>query len=230
MVTKMHNIGGRYLDNATCFMAFSICLIWFDILNPLRAFLYFVAIIIAALWFVILGVLLSIIIWTLIFFLIIKPILYFQCVKQCIISLQKFFQTLIEWLKNLPCIKQCILYLNTIFYFKWNINDHDNGDQLKNIRILFLMLSLIALLTFIGAFTVFILHISISSDHPTLDELTKSLIPKIILILIIWLLFHIFLNPKKAGKFWLLPKLYTDSINEMMKWMDDEDKKDSIEV
>ena len=98
---------------------------------------------------------------------------------------------------------------------------HNCIDEIKGVT---LMLSLMAVLTFVGAFSVFILHISITSDHPTLEELTKSLIPKLFLILIIWLLYNIFFNSNKEGRYWLLLKLYTD-FKEMWRFMECDDKR-----
>ena len=61
MLVKIPNIWDRYHNNATCIMAFSICIVYGLILNPIRAFLYSVAIIIAVRWCIIFLVLLSMI-------------------------------------------------------------------------------------------------------------------------------------------------------------------------
>ena len=89
-------------------------------------------------------------------------------------------------------------------------------DEIKGIV---LMGCLITLLTFAGGFSVFIFHISITSKHPTLDELTKSIIPKVFLIIIIWLLYNIFLNSNRTGDLWLLPRLYTD-LKEIWRYVE----------
>ena len=89
-------------------------------------------------------------------------------------------------------------------------------DEIKGIA---LMGCLITVLTFAGGFSVFILHISITSEHPTLDELTKSIIPKVFLIIIIWLLYKIFLNSNRTGDLWLLPRLYTD-LKEIWRYVE----------
>ena len=176
------------------------------ILNPLRAFLYSVAIIIAVLWCIIFLVLLSMI---------------FRISN----ILGKLMGKILEYILwaiysciELPGIKHCIFCLRVSFCYSLT-GHHQKKDRVKTIVLLF---SLMALLTFIGAFTVFILHINISSGHPTLDELTKSLIPKIFLVLIVWLLLNIFFHSNKDGKFL---KLYTD-FKEMWSFMDFYDKKE----
>lgn len=90
-----------------------------------------------------------------------------------------------------------------------------------------IMISLVMLLLFAGAFSIFILHISISSNHPTLNELLKSVIPKILLVVITVVLLKIFLNPKTVKKYWLLlPKIFMDPMEIWKSFEKAEDKTD----
>ena len=182
------------------------------ILNPLRAFLYSVAIIIAVLWAIFTLAFLS------------RIINYITCqvfsrITYLIIGCVSFIFYLCELTVYIfgctniccNCGDICGALINKI---KGIVCKHI--DELKGIA---LMGCLITLLTFAGGFSVFILHISITSEHPTLDELTKSIIPKVFLILIIWLLYNIFLNSNRTGELWLLPRLYTD-LRELWNYVD----------
>lgn len=105
------------------------------------------------------------------------------------------------------------------------------SDDYEKIFLLFIdlciMISLVTLLLFAGAFSIFILHISISSNHPTLNELLKSVIPKILLVVITVVLLKTFLNPKKVKKYWLLlPKIFMDPMEIWKSIEKTEDKKD----
>ena len=65
-----------------------------------------------------------------------------------------------------------------------------------------LMISLIMLLIYAHAYSVFIFQININSNNQVLDEITKFIIPKILLIVIAWFLPKFFLNPEKTWLIW----------------------------
>lgn len=98
-------------------------------------------------------------------------------------------------------IYQCIEMFNRCSYTRFN------RSGITNIP---LMLSLIMLLIYIYTYCVFILHIIISSSNQTVEELTKLVIPKVLLLMTIWLLYTMLWNPEKGGKYWLLPKILID--------------------
>ena len=70
------------------------------------------------------------------------------------------------------------------------------------------MFSLVMLLIYVHAYSVFILQISIGSDtNETVEELAEFVIPKLFLIVIAWYLPHLFLKPEKT---WWLWWVYSD--------------------
>lgn len=65
------------------------------------------------------------------------------------------------------------------------------------------MFSLVMLLIYAHAYSVFILQISIGSDtNETVEELAEFIIPKLFLIVIAWYLPHLFLKPEKTWWLW----------------------------
>ena len=64
----------------------------------------------------------------------------------------------------------------------------DTGGESERSKII-IMLSIVMLLIYTYTYCLFILHINISNNNETLDVLTKSLIPKIFLIIITWFLY-----------------------------------------
>ena len=80
-------------------------------------------------------------------------------------------------------------------------------DKFPYIDIVF-MFSLVMLLIYAHAYSVFILQISISSGaNETVEEIARVIIPKLFLIVIAWYLPHLFLKPEKT---WWLWWKYTD--------------------
>ena len=70
------------------------------------------------------------------------------------------------------------------------------------------MFSLVMLLIYAHAYSIFILQISIGSDtNETVEELAEFIIPKLFLIVIAWYLPHLFLKPEKT---WWLWWVYSD--------------------
>lgn len=70
------------------------------------------------------------------------------------------------------------------------------------------MFSLVMLLIYAHAYSVFILQISIgSSTNETVEEIARVVIPKLFLIVIAWYLPHLFLKPEET---WWLWWKYTD--------------------
>ena len=142
------------------------------ILNPVRAILYSVVMIVSV---VCLVVLLAVIMKVII-------ILISQTgeFKEC-------FQT--GKFKNFAWLEE-ILHLHPTVFMK---------D--KRIDII-LMISLIMLLIYAHAYSVFIFQININNSNQILNETIKFIIPKILLMMIAWFLPKLFLNPEKTWLIW----------------------------
>ena len=84
------------------------------------------------------------------------------------------------------------------------------ADDTCDINGIFLMLSIPILLIFLCTYCLSILGISISSSNQKVDEITKSLVPKVILIMIAWFIYNVILNSDNRVKFWSLPQIIMD--------------------
>ena len=142
------------------------------ILNPLRAFLFCIVIIVAVVCvLVLLAVIMKIVV-----------IIIFQTGEH-----------------NRKHLKR-IMHPPTVFM---------DNEKIPYIDII-LMISLIMLLIYAHAYSVFIFQVNINSSNITLEELTKSIIPKVLLIVIAWFLPKLFLKPEKT---WLMWWKYTGKTN-----------------
>ena len=79
---------------------------------------------------------------------------------------------------------------------------HPNVFMNKKQFDIILMISLIMLLIYAHAYSAFIFQININSSNKTLDEITKFIIPKVLLLVIAWFLPKLFLNPDKPWFIW----------------------------
>ena len=138
------------------------------VLNPLRAFLYSVVIIVSVICSVIL---LSVVMK-------VTVILIYQA---------KFSEKhTMAWLKEY--VRRPVVLMN--------------NENFPYIDIVF-MFSLVMLLIYAHAYSVFILQINISSGtNETVEELTKVIVPKLFLIVIAWYLPKLFLKPEETWWIW----------------------------
>ena len=106
--------------------------------------------------------------------------------------------TLISCVVGLAVIIKLIVLVNT--WFKMHRPTWKKDEKFPFIDI-FLMISLVMLLIYIFTYGAFILQTNISSNNQPLDELTKLIIPKLFLLVVVWLSTQLFLTPKNIWKF-----------------------------
>ena len=79
---------------------------------------------------------------------------------------------------------------------------HPNVFMNKKKFDIILMMSLVMLLIYAHAYSAFIFQININSSNQKVDEIMKLIIPKVLLLVIVWFLPKLFLNPDIPWCIW----------------------------
>ena len=102
------------------------------------------------------------------------------------------------------------LVLKAVFKYICMPRNTANAADTANVNGIILMWAVPIFLTFMCTYCLSILGISISSSNGKIDEITKSVIPKAILIVTAWFIYHMISNSDNRTKLWSLLKIIMD--------------------